>query len=163
MLMDFGHADDASVSQRHRDIPIFLNQFPQRSHMFMKLEGYTDRAVLEELEQDVLRSRVACKQIHCLCENRFTDKQRRLNLLNTRSDPAMVPLRAVKKGDKRPSISDCGHLGRSLRDAGDSKRDLELPNRLPHVRVSSAPPNSHAGGFYAGLPAPIEAPPPPNP
>ncbi len=57
---------------------------------------------------------MACKQIHRFREDRFADEKGSFDLLNTRGDPAMVSLRALEKGDKRPRINDCGHLGRSL-------------------------------------------------
>lgn len=57
---------------------------------------------------------MACKQIHRFRKNRFTDEKGGLDLFDTRGDPAMVSFRTIEKGDKRPRINDCGHLGRSL-------------------------------------------------
>ena len=54
-FMDFGHAYDASIRQRHRCVPIFLKQLAQGAYMLLDPECDIERTVLEELEQGVLR------------------------------------------------------------------------------------------------------------
>src|ERR1700737_631024 len=132
--------------------------------MLGDLERNAERPVLEQLENGVLRPRVTCKQIHRLSEHRFTDEERRIELLDALGGPAVVLFRPVEKSDERSRINDGGgHRGRSLRDDRDSKQARELRNRSPRVRASSARRRSDADASCAELRERAAAPPRSNP
>src|SRR5262245_20432323 len=128
--------------------------------MLFDPKGDAERTILEEFEQGIPRLWVTRKQIHCLREHRFTDEQGRVEVLDALGDPVVVLFRPIEKSDERSRINDGGaHCGRSLRDAGDSKRGRVFQNRWLRGPASSARPSSDSGASCAGLQAQAATPP----
>ena len=70
-------------------------------------------AVFKESDESVLCTPGTGKQVHCLGDDRLTDKKWRFQFFNTFDHPLVMPLGAVEKRNKRPRINDCdGHCGR---------------------------------------------------
>src|ERR1700739_8821 len=145
--------------------------------MLVDLERDAQRAVVDELQEGVLRLGVASEQVRRLGEHRFTDKQGRVEFLETFCNAAVVLFRPIEKGDQRPRINDGdGHCGRSPRDAWDSRPGQAHRNRRCRATAWSARHGSDHGvscqtirGRGATLPRPDRGacgparPPPPWP
>ncbi len=148
--VDFRHANDAGVRQRHRRVPVFLHQSAQCAEMLLDLECNPKRAILDELQDCILRLRVTREQTHRFGEHRLADEERRVELVEALRDPAVAPLRPVEEGDQRPNVNDGRrHPDRSPRDVLDRMRDPELPNRSCRARARSAQRGWRRGAFRA--------------
>ena len=120
-IMDFRHTNDACIGERHRRVPVFLQQLAQRADMLIDPECDAQRSMLDKLQDGNRRLWVTREQVHRFGEHRLTDEERRIELLEALRDPAVVLFRPVEKRDQRSRINDgYGHRGRSPRDAWDS-------------------------------------------
>ena len=57
-VMDFGHTNEARIGERHRRVPVFLHQPAQCVDMLLDPQRNLERAILQKLEQGVLRLRI---------------------------------------------------------------------------------------------------------
>ena len=113
--MDFRHSNNASIRERHRCVSIFVEQFAQVPEMLVDTKRKTQSPILDKLQQGILSFRVTGEQIHRFSEDRLTNEQGSVELLETLRDPIVKLLGAVKKSDQRSCINDgYGHRGRSL-------------------------------------------------
>src|ERR1700746_315132 len=70
--------------------------------MLVGLERDAQRAVVDELQEGVLRLGVASEQVRRLGEHRFTDKQGRVEFLETFRNPAVVLFRPIENATSGP-------------------------------------------------------------
>ena len=113
IFMNFGHADNASIGQRHWRIPIFPRQPVQRAGMLLQSKRNGERTILEKAKQRILGLRKTREQIDRFGKHRLADKKRRVQRLDTRGSPKMMSFRSIEKRDERSSISDGLHRARS--------------------------------------------------
>ena len=53
-VVEFGHADEAGVGQRHRRVAVFLDEGSQFGEVVFDSERYGERAVLDDFQKLVL-------------------------------------------------------------------------------------------------------------
>lgn len=55
-IMNFGHPYDAGIGERHRRVPIFLQQLAKLGEMLFDAKRNAECTVREEIEKNLLRS-----------------------------------------------------------------------------------------------------------
>jgi len=113
-FMDFGHLHDASVSERHWCVAIFLKKLAQCVDVLLDPECNLERTTVKEFEQGVLCLRIRPEEIYGLGEHRFTNEKWCFESFDMLDNPAMVSFRSVEKSNEWPGINDGRHRGRSL-------------------------------------------------
>src|ERR1700739_1623285 len=110
--------------------------------MLFQAKCQQERTVLEQTEQRILRPGKTGEQIDCLGQNRLTNEQWRVKLIDPIGGPAMVWFRPIEESDQRASISDGSHRARSPQGAPGSKRDEECQTRPRRVLAPSGRPDA---------------------
>ena len=90
IVLDFRHADDTGVGQRHWGISVFSQQTVHRADMLLQPERQGQRAILQQIEQRVLRPWKSREQVIRFRQHGLANKQRRVELLYLTGGPPMI-------------------------------------------------------------------------
>jgi hypothetical protein len=99
LIVNFGHAHNTRIGERHWPISIFLMQFAKGRNMLIDAERDPERTIFKKFEQSILSARKPSEQMHRFRQNRLAHEQRRLQFIDPFDDPGMMSFCPVEQRD----------------------------------------------------------------